>query len=1404
MVPSAFVLLDALPLTPSGKVDRAALPAPERTGETAETWVAPATPLEQTLARVTAEVLGLDQLAQIGMRDNFFELGGHSLLATQLVSRLSQDHGLPVTLQMIFDASTLADLAGQIGERQEREGEGAAAPAARIPRRLAELALIPASFAQERLWFLDRLAPGNTAYNIPMALRIQGEMSPAVLEAVLGEIVRRHEALRTTFAEHEGRPVQVIALPGRWTLPVVSLSGLPEPLRAAESLRLAQEEAARPFDLARGPLLRAVLVRLGAAEHALLLDMHHIVSDGWSMGVLVREITALYGSSPLPEPPIQYADFAVWQREWLQGGERERQLAYWREKLAGVPATLDLPTDHPRPAAISYRGARLPTVLGAGFAAGLGRLSRRHEATPYIVLLTGFQALLSRLTGQEDLAVGSPIANRNRAEIEPLIGFFVNTLVMRGDLSGDPDFRGLLARVRRTTLEAYAHQDLPFEMLVEELRPERHLTLNPLFQVLCAVQNAPVGRMELPGLTLAPIEIAATTAQFDLELNVLEGDDSLLAVLSYSTELFDVPTIVRLAGHLETLLRDAMADPGRRLSELPLLSEGERHQLLREWTGARRAEAPGGLLERFAEQVERTPDRLAAVWSEDGTGLTYRELNRQANQLAHHLQDLGVGPDERVAICLERSLAPLIAVLGVLKAGGAYVPVDPGYPADRVAFLLADSRSRVLITTSETAARLPEHSARLLLLDVHREVLAACRMDNPEPRTTPQSLAYVIYTSGSTGRPKGVCMPHGPLVNLLSWQQEASTAGAGRRTLQYASLSFDASFQEIFSTWWTGGTMVALPQETRRDALALCRVLAEQEIERLFVPFVALQQIAEAVASGAPAPAALLEIVTAGEQLRITRQITAWLERSRAVLENQYGPTEGHVVTMHRLAGRPGEWPALPPIGRPLPNLRMVLLDRYFEPVPQGVAGHLVFGGAQVVRGYLDRPELTAERFLPDPFGGEPGSRLYATGDQARYLADGTLQFLGRIDQQVKVRGFRVEPGEIETVLRSHPSVRDCVVLARDNVLIAWTIGGPDAAALRSFLGERLPDSMVPSAFVRLDALPLTPSGKVDRRALPAPEWTRDAEHLGPRDVLELELVRIWEEVLGVPVGVRDDFFVSGGHSLLAVQVTSRIQSRLGRSLPLASLIRHPTVEGLAALLRDEAGPAGRAPLVELASGTGTPLFLVHPVGGEVLCYVSLARRLDRPVQGLQAPEEPRCLEVLAAHHLRHVRAIQPGGPYLLGGWSLGGAVAFEMARQLEREGEAVERVVLIDSYAPGDVWQQDVEDAALVALFARDMTGLLPPGLGTADLERRFATFAANHRAMVRYTGGPCTAPLLLIRAAEPASGDPDRGWGRLAGQEVEVHELPGDHYTLLREPGVERLAALLNERLGSPEEAA
>jgi len=1175
MIPSAYAEIGAVPMTPNGKVDKKALSALDGEQTATGEQVAPRTPVEEMLAGIFAEVLGV---AHVGVDDNFFELGGHSLLATRVMSKIREAFGVEVPLRALFESPTVEGLAVQVEEARSA-CEGIVAPPLGAVAREGRL---PLSFAQQRLWFLDRLEPGMSLYNVPLAVRLTGQLDVEAFGRTLSEVVRRHEVLRTRFAEVDSGPVQIICEAEPVPLPLTDLTLLAEAERETAARRLAEAEAQKSFDLSTGPLLRAKLLRLAEEEHVVLLTMHHIVSDGWSLGLLIKDVATLYESfskgepSPLAELPIQYADYAAWQREWLQGEVLETQLSYWRRQLGGELPVLELPTDRPRPPVQTYRGARHTLALDREATQSLKGLSRREGCTLFMTLLAGFQALLARYTSQEEIVVGTPIAGRTRAELEPLVGFFVNTLALRTDLSGDPTFVELMKRVREVTLGAYAHQEVPFEKLVEELQPERDMSRSPLFQAMLILQNVPLETLELPGLRVSGMGGEVDTAKFDLTLSFVESGGSLRGTLEYNTDLFDSSTVARMARHFQILLESLAADAGQRVSLAPMLTAEEQEQVLRRWNetgkdyGAERC-----VHELFEEQAARTPEAVAVIFGEQQ--LTYAELNGRANQLAAHLRTLGVGLESRVGISVRRSLEMAVGVLGILKSGAAYLSLDPAYPRERLAFMLEDAGAGVLLTEESLAASLPESGARVVSLEADRERIAALSTENVSVGAVPGNLAYLIYTSGSTGRPKGVAMSHGALFNLLRWQLENS-AFERLRTLQFASLSFDVSFQEIFSTWCAGATLVMLHEETRRDPSALWRLMREQSVERLFIPYVGLQQLAEAAEADDFAQAPLREVNTAGEQLKVTRHVAALFERlGDCALNNQYGPSETHVVTAYGLGGEPSDWPELPSIGRPIANTRVHVLSRSLQPAPAGAVGELYLGGANLARGYLNRPALTAARFVPDPFAAEPGARLYRTGDLARYLPDGNVEFLGRADEQVKIRGFRVELGEIEAVLCERPSVREAVVTVREGGagekrLIAYVLSEEgqelDTVSIRADLKERLPEYMIPAVFVPLTELPLTPSGKVDRRRLPTPgagEGLEARAYVAPRTADEEQIAAMWREVLELKqVGVNDNFFELGGHSLLATRVISRVLETFKVSVTVRSLFERPTVAGLA------------------------------------------------------------------------------------------------------------------------------------------------------------------------------------------------------------------------------------------------
>jgi amino acid adenylation domain-containing protein len=1174
MVPSAFVTLEKLPMTPNGKVDRRALPPPvqwrpERQG----TYVAPRTPVEEILVAVWTQVLGADN---IGIQDNFFELGGHSLLATQIISRVRDAFSVEIPLRRLFEAPTVAELARHV-EMALSMGRGQEAQTITCVTRDQD---IPLSFAQLRLWFLDQLQPGNPFYNLHTALLLNGPCHTQALEQSLNEITRRHEILRTTFVSREGQPLQKIAAANFSMLPIIDARE--RIIREDKKSVISQliEEERRPFDLAYGPLFRSTLLQLGEEEHVLLLSMHHIVADGWSVNVFVEELKALYTafsrgeSSPLAELSIQYADYALWQRGWLEGAVLEEQLAYWKQQLQGSPPLLELCTDRPRPALQSHRGARLSLALPGQLSESIKALSRQEGATLFMTLLTAFQVLLSRYSRQQDLVVGTPVAGRTLSETEALIGFFVNTLVIRTDLSGNPTFRALLERVRETCLEAYVHQDLPFERLVEELQPERNMSINPLFQVMFVLQNVEIENLALPGLALSVLETESTIARFDIVLSLRETAEGLEGHIEYDTDLFDHATIARMKCHFQQILEIMVAEPDQHIGSVSLLTAEEKRLMLTEWNTTE-TDWPAAFCVHnlFEIQAVKTPYALAAICQDQQ--ITYQELNQRANQLAHYLQTLGVGPEVRVGIYMEPSLEMLIALLGILKAGGVYVPIDLAYPRDRVAFLLEDAHITILLTLQRHSAKLTAPRLQVTTLDNADTLLNPHYSENVRSNVCAANLAYILYTSGSTGIPKGVMIPHQGLVNYLHWCSQRYAVAEGLGAPVHSSLTFDLTVTSLFSPLLVGRTVVLLPTEHGVEALSTAfRAYKNFSLVKITPAHLALlsQQ------PDLPQYAASSRLFVIGGEQLLAEQLAFWQELApETQFVNEYGPTETVVgCCVYQVpAVQRGSGPV--PIGRPIANTQLYVLDQHLQPVPIGVPGELYIGGAGLARGYLNRPELTAERFIPHPFDSRGGARLYKTGDLARYRADGILEFLGRNDHQVKLRGFRIELGEIENVLVQHPAIKDVAVILRedyvnDRRLVAYVVLCQELRSsikdLNDFLGERLPDYMVPAHLVILEALPLTGNGKIDQHRLPAPEskqQEREIAYVAPSTAIEQRMVAIWQDVLRTQqVGIYDNFFESGGHSLLLIQVHHKLEQALPIHIPLVELFRYSTIHSLA------------------------------------------------------------------------------------------------------------------------------------------------------------------------------------------------------------------------------------------------
>ena len=1168
MLPAAYVELEQLPLTPNGKLDRRALSqiAPPPAGRTGTD--ATATPVEELLGDIWRELLGV---REVGPGENFFDLGGHSLLATQVVSRIRERFDVELPLGALFQEPTIAALGRRI-EAALGKGGGE-----RLSVVKGDSAAETLSFAQQRLWFLDRLDPAGGLYNVSGGVRLRGALDTEALERSLQELVERHEALRTNFLEIEGRPVQKVRERSGLTLRMVDLSGLGEAAREREAERLSSSEGRRGFDLAGDELLRVLLLKTGEREHVLLLTLHHIVTDGWSMRVLLKELGQLYGAyirgeqSRLAPLPIQYRDYATWQREWLRGEELKRQLDYWAGQLGGRNFTLELPGDRLRPPVMSYRGASAEVELSAETSAQVSGVSRREGVTVFMTLLAALKALLYRYTGEPDIPVGTPIANRRQEETEGLVGLFANTLVLASTVRADESFRHFLKRVRETSLGAYTHQDVPFEALVERLQPERDLSRTPLFQVMFAYENGAPDELSLEGLEASSFEVGAETAKFDLTFYLHERDGKIVGRVEYSTDLFERETIERMVGHYENLLRAATSDPELTIGELPLMGSRELDLILSEWN--RTGREYGGavaLHEPFEARAEQTPDSTALVFGDEQ--VSYRELNERANRLAHYLRRQGVAPETLVAICARRSTQMLVGMLAVLKAGGAYVPVDPAYPERRQQFMLEDSGAAVVLTERGLLADVPGGRAHVVYLDDCRKEMAREPVGNPGVRVEGSNLAYVIYTSGSTGVPKGVGIQHHNAAALLDWAGDVFSRGELSGVLASTSICFDLSVYEVFVPLAYGGTVILA-----ENALHLSQLAAAGDVTLVnTVP----SAMAELCAMRC-LPPSVETVNLAGEPLADTLVQTVYGVSNVRRVYNLYGPSEDTTYSTYSLASRDDAESVT--IGRPIKNTRVYVLDAGLRPVPVGVSGELYIAGRGLARGYLNRPGATAEKFIPDPFAERGGERLYRTGDLCRYLTNGDLQFLGRIDHQVKVRGFRIELGEVEAALRLHPSIREAVAVVSgrgaEARLVAYVVASssasPSAAELRAHLRHSLPDYMVPSTFVALDSLPLTPNGKVDRKALPEPGEVETGagggEDFAPLTPTEEVIASIWCQVLGVRrVGAEEDFFEIGGHSLLATQVVSRVRGAFGVGVGVRALFERPTVRGLAALVEAE------------------------------------------------------------------------------------------------------------------------------------------------------------------------------------------------------------------------------------------
>jgi len=1491
MVPSAFVAIDALPLTANGKVDVAALPVPGSDAQAIDSDDEPRGLIEETIAGIWCSVLGVER---IGRTRRFFDAGGHSLKATQVMSRLRDAFGVDLPLRTLFEAQTIAELAAHVESIQH---EPQSAPDVIRPGHGGERP--PLSFAQQRLWFLDQLGARDGVYTIATALHLYGELDEGALERALNQIVARHEVLRTRFGGSDSQPFQIVE--DRCSMPLerTDLSEQSSREKSEEAARIVHDQSFEAFDLENGPLLRATLIRLADREHVFSLSMHHAISDGWSMGIVARELAAFYNAAVnnenalLPELAIQYADFAAWQREWLQGDNLRRQLDYWIEHLEGAPPVLELPTDRPRPSVQTFNGGRESLRIDAACCERLEALCRREDVTLFMTLCAAFNVLVHRYTGQDDFVLGTPIANRNRAEVENLIGFFANTLALRFRVDGEATFENLLNQVREVALGAFAHQDLPFEKLVEELAPKRSLAHSPLFQVMFALQNIDASLPVLRDLDVSRFGKSGGRSRFDLTLTVSRGSGGLAVNAEYNTDLFDAGTIQRLLRHYHVLLDAVTRDCAVPVSVLPMLTETERTTLLYEWNDT----AVDLSLDRCVHQLveDQAACRPGAVAVEDdSTRLTYGELNERANRLAHRLIELRVRPRSRVAVCTSRRVDMVVGILAVMKAGAAYVPLDPAYPVERLRYMVEDSSAVALVVDAAMDERMPVTEA----LHVRVEACLECDtlpVTNPAISVTAADAAYAIYTSGSTGRPKCVLIEHRGLLNLIQWHQRTFRVTANDRATHVAGPAFDASVWELWP-YLTIGATVFIPDEiTRVSAVHLRDWFLENEVTIAFLP----TPLAElAIGLDWPATCSLRTLLTGGDTLH--KRPSSALPFG---LVNDYGPTENTVVSTSGPVEPLAETTRAPSLGRPIDNTEIYVLDRNLQLVPVGVPGELHVGGIGLAREYLGQPDLTSERFIPHPFCNADGRRLYKTGDMVRYRPDGTLEFLGRTDHQVKIRGYRVELGEIESALCRQPGVQDAVVLPRAN-----GPGGPALAAfivadsrheirvelLRDALKGELPVHMMPASLTLTDTIPLSAHGKVDRDALLQRERKpAEADPVKQAPVTETQrtIAAIWRDLLQMEdVGIHDNFLDSGGHSMLAVELLSRLNAAFNAELPLRAVFEEPTIAGLARRVdvtivarggrgngHDPGGPTRIEDelIVPLrAGGSRTPIFLVAPAGGTVFAYYALAHHLgpDQPVYALQDPafegNRAPCdtIEEMATTYINAMRSVQPQGPYIMGGWSFGGTVAFEMARQLNGETGLLFLIETITGVSPSEgsrkslsertrLMRENFSARCLLALsgltttaegawfslaatwpmrwlramrrklgsreerrLGRNLENAVNEsvsdmaGAGTMLVKQSFARHwvriaLANARAFRRYVPEPYPGRLTLFvaerRVTARPGADPARGWSQLAQGGVDVCTLPGDHFSILRNPNVATCAQVLRERADEAQSA-
>ncbi|HEY2328632.1 MAG TPA: amino acid adenylation domain-containing protein, partial [Verrucomicrobiae bacterium] len=1454
MVPVAFVNLEKLPLTPNGKIDRKALPEPaENLLKSGAEFAAPQTPTEVLLAKIWGELLGAERT---GIRDNFFALGGHSLLAARIFFRIRDVFKLDLPVRTISRCPTIAELGVAVDEAMKAASAPAPSSACRHRAGNSTSNKFPLSFNQQQLWFLDQLEPGGSMYNVPLALRLRGGVNQAALRQSLNQLVQRHESLRTVFLNENGVPMQLVLPELAICLRTTNLEKIPEAEREAAAQRRLIQEASRPFDLGRGPLARAELFELAGEHHILLLTVHHIVFDGWSIDVLLRELCAGYaanseGRTPgFPGLTLQFADHAIWQREYLTAERIEQHLGYWRQQLAGVPTVLELPNARPRPLVADHSGAHHVFTLPKELADALGELARGQGTTLFVTLLAAFQTLLHRCSGQQTLLVGSPMSGRTQKESEDLIGFFVNALPLKADFSGNPQFAGLLRQVHQTVWEAQDHQELPFEKLVEALQPQRDLSRNPIFQIAFVFDSATEPSPQLAGMKCESEPVRMPVVKFDLTLLVLYKNGVLQGVFEYATGIFEAEMISRLAEHFQNLLAAIVANPQEKVSDLPMLSAAGRQQLLVEWNSTA-ADYPHDktIHQLFETQAEKTPEAVAVVCDEKS--LTYRELNRRANQLAHRLRALGVGPDSLVGIYVGRSHELVVGLLGILKAGGAYVPLDTKNPKPRLQQQLQDIG--VLLTQMELLPQLPEFAGAIVCFDRDHAELFQFAESNPAPAASPENLAYVIFTSGSTGAPKGVAIRHRNLVNynhFISRRLGLEKFSGGLKFALVSTVAADLGNTCIYPALLSGGSLHVINDEVVVSPEDFARQVSQSEIDVLKITPSHLAALLTAENPRAVLPRRFLILGGEALTLPLVKRIRNFSGDCKII--NHYGPTEttvGSLTLGEEDFALEQLFPnASVPVGRPIANTQAYILDARLQPMPVGLPGQLFIGGDGVAQGYYNNPGLTAEKFIRNPFSPDPAARLYGTGDLAKYLPDGRIEFLGRMDHQVKIRGFRIELGEIEAAIKEHPGINQCVLVVQaqasgDSRLVAYVVpadlpSAPTNEGWRDFLKQKLPDYMLPAAFVNLAKLPLNANGKLDRKALPAPEEIfsgSGANFIAPRTPAEQALAKIWRELLGVEqVGVHDNFFALGGHSLMAVRLANEIKQELKFQLPVRMLFQHPTIHELAAILQGQKSKERKPELIQLSAGrSGPELYFLVDEGSlgwfKLAHYLGKDQRLCASVVPLpeaalkaagkkQSSQLPR-MEDWAAEHVALIKSRHAAGPVLLAGHCFGGVLAFEVARQLQVAGISVPAVLQLDTWManPSFWWEKKAwlrehfgkllkqgplylwrKGSRRIGLEKQETAAKLDLAIrNDFNLHVPWSIIVRIYRhAMKGYQPRPLAGRgILFLSQADWLSNayrplDGTLGAGRLFAGGVEVINVPGDHVTVLNEEHLPELA--------------